>query len=77
MPVGETFTIQLTDVRLLSPIMGSTPPRLLEGNIITVTVPEEAANSEVGCTVCFQMLVLNKITFFAYNCAGIDTCRHY
>lgn len=57
--VGEIFTIQLADVRLLSPIMGSSP-RLLESNIMTVTVPEEAANSEVSCALCFQKLVSHK-----------------
>ncbi|XP_070689817.1 adhesion G-protein coupled receptor V1 [Pempheris klunzingeri] len=46
--VGESFTAELTDVRLVSPILGS-PPRLLhEASVATVTVPEEAANSEVG-----------------------------
>lgn len=52
--VGETFTVQLTDVRLLSPLVGSTP-RILEANVVTATVPEEAANSEVTCPVCFQL----------------------
>lgn len=55
--VGETFTVQLTDIRLLSPLVGSTP-RILETNIITTTVPEEAANSEVTCPVCFQLFYL-------------------
>ncbi|XP_051279685.1 adhesion G-protein coupled receptor V1 isoform X2 [Dicentrarchus labrax] len=46
--VGESFTAELTDVTLVSPIMGS-PPRLLhEANVAMVTVPEEAASSEVG-----------------------------
>ncbi|XP_070820196.1 adhesion G-protein coupled receptor V1 isoform X2 [Chaetodon trifascialis] len=46
--VGESFTAELTDVRLVSPIFGS-PPRLLhEASVATVTVPEEAASSEVG-----------------------------
>uniref|UniRef100_A0A3Q3W600 Adhesion G-protein coupled receptor V1 n=1 Tax=Mola mola TaxID=94237 RepID=A0A3Q3W600_MOLML len=46
--VGESFTAELTDVRLVSPIFGS-PPRLLRSaSIATLTVPEEAANSEVG-----------------------------
>ncbi|XP_042344940.1 adhesion G-protein coupled receptor V1 [Plectropomus leopardus] len=46
--VGESFTAELTYVRLVSPILGS-PPRLLhETSVATVTVPEEAANSEVG-----------------------------
>ncbi|KAI3372466.1 hypothetical protein L3Q82_022949 [Scortum barcoo] len=46
--VGESFTAELTDVRLVSPILGP-PPRLLqEASIATLTVPEEAASSEVG-----------------------------
>ncbi|KAM7416521.1 hypothetical protein PAMA_018533 [Pampus argenteus] len=46
--VGESFTAELTDVRLVSPVLGS-PPRLLrEASVATVTVPEEAASSEVG-----------------------------
>lgn len=45
--VDETFTAELTDVQLLGPVSGS-PPRLLHGaSSATVTVPEEAASSEV------------------------------
>ncbi|KAM9360944.1 adhesion G-protein coupled receptor V1 [Symphorus nematophorus] len=46
--VGESFTAELTDVRLVSPIFGSLPRLLHEGSVATVTVPEEAASSEVG-----------------------------
>lgn len=52
--MGETFAVQLTDVRLLGPLVGSTP-RILEANVVTATVPEEAANSEVTCPVCYQL----------------------
>uniref|UniRef100_UPI003AAD5B8E adhesion G-protein coupled receptor V1 n=1 Tax=Centroberyx gerrardi TaxID=166262 RepID=UPI003AAD5B8E len=45
--VGESFTAELTDVTLVSPLLGPSP-RLLEDSVATVTVPEEAANSEVG-----------------------------
>ncbi|XP_074494393.1 adhesion G-protein coupled receptor V1 [Sebastes fasciatus] len=46
--VGESFTAELTDVRLVSPILGP-PPRLLnEASVATVIVPEEAASSQVG-----------------------------
>ncbi|XP_075960449.1 adhesion G-protein coupled receptor V1 [Anarhichas minor] len=48
--VGESFTAELTDVRLVSPILGSRPRLLHEASIATVTVPEEAASSEVGFT---------------------------
>ncbi len=56
MSVGESFTAQLTDVRLVSPILGS-PPRLLqEASVATVTVPEEAASSEVSRVESFCSL---------------------
>ncbi|KAM3842448.1 adhesion G-protein coupled receptor V1-like, partial [Diretmus argenteus] len=46
--VGENFTAWLTDVRLVSPLLGSLPRLLLETSVAMVTVPEEAASSEVG-----------------------------
>ncbi|XP_059909463.1 adhesion G-protein coupled receptor V1 [Gadus macrocephalus] len=46
--IGENFTVQLTDVRLVSPLL-STPPRLSSDSTVTmVTAGEEAANTEVG-----------------------------
>nr|XP_057927104.1 adhesion G-protein coupled receptor V1 isoform X2 [Doryrhamphus excisus] len=46
--LGETFSVELTDVILLSPLLG-TPPRLHhESTVAMVTIPEEAASSEVG-----------------------------
>ncbi|KAM9857814.1 adhesion G-protein coupled receptor V1 [Aulostomus maculatus] len=46
--VGETFAVELTDVHLVSPLLGS-PPRLHhESSSAMVIVPEETANSEVG-----------------------------
>lgn len=51
--VDETFTAELTDVESLGPVSGF-PPRLLRGaTSATVTVPEEAASSEV----CFGPFV--------------------
>lgn len=48
--VDESFTAELTDVELLGPVSGS-PARLMHGaTSATVTVPEEAASSEV----CFR-----------------------
>ncbi|KAF7200055.1 adhesion G-protein coupled receptor V1 isoform X2 [Nothobranchius furzeri] len=48
LPVGVSFSAELTDVRLVSAVQGS-PPRLLpEAGVAMVTVPEEAASSEVG-----------------------------
>eukprot|EP00064_Thunnus_orientalis_P005520 superscaffoldBa00000542_g5534 len=46
--VGESFIAELTDVKLVGPILGSLPHLLYEASIATVTVPEEAASSEVG-----------------------------
>ncbi|XP_044225055.1 adhesion G-protein coupled receptor V1 isoform X2 [Thunnus albacares] len=46
--VGESFIAELTDVKLVGPILGSPPHLLYEASIATVTVPEEAASSEVG-----------------------------
>lgn len=56
--VGESLTAQLTDVRLVSPILGS-PPRLLhEASVATVTVPKEAASPEVSCRYVFVCLLI-------------------
>ncbi|XP_056232770.1 adhesion G-protein coupled receptor V1 isoform X2 [Seriola aureovittata] len=46
--VGESFRAELTDVRLVSPILGPLPHLLHDVSVATVTVPEEAASSEVG-----------------------------
>ncbi|KAK1892564.1 Adhesion G-protein coupled receptor V1, partial [Dissostichus eleginoides] len=46
--VGDSFTAELSDVRLVGPLLGP-PPRLLhESTVATMTVPEEAASSDVG-----------------------------
>ncbi|XP_068617051.1 adhesion G-protein coupled receptor V1 [Brachionichthys hirsutus] len=46
--VGESFTVQLTNVSLEGPIHDSPPRLLLDTSIAMVTVPEEAGSSEVG-----------------------------
>ncbi|XP_061584932.1 adhesion G-protein coupled receptor V1 [Cololabis saira] len=46
--VGASFTVELTDVRLVTAVQGSLPRLLHEATVATVTVPEEAASSEVG-----------------------------
>lgn len=46
--LGESFRVELTDVRLVSPILGSLPRLLHDVTVATVTVPEEAASSEVS-----------------------------
>ncbi|XP_019908355.3 adhesion G-protein coupled receptor V1 isoform X2 [Esox lucius] len=48
--VGENFTVELTNVTLLGPLLSSPPRILLEAGVAVVTVPEEAANAEVGFT---------------------------
>ncbi|XP_054629148.1 adhesion G-protein coupled receptor V1 isoform X2 [Dunckerocampus dactyliophorus] len=53
--LGERFSVKLTDVILLSALLG-TPPRLHhQSTVAMVTVPEEAASSEVG----FSFLALH------------------
>lgn len=50
---GESLRAELTDVRLVSLVLGS-PPRLLhEASVVTVIVPEEAASSEASCGCVF------------------------
>ncbi|KAM8885173.1 adhesion G-protein coupled receptor V1 [Spinachia spinachia] len=69
--VGESFTAELTNVTLVGPILGS-PPRLLQGaSIASVTVPEEAANSEVG----FASLVLQVSSIETGACEAKVTRR--
>ncbi|XP_067377863.1 adhesion G-protein coupled receptor V1 isoform X2 [Channa argus] len=46
--LGDTFTAELTDVKLVSPVLGSLPRLLHDASVATVTVPEKAASSEVG-----------------------------
>ncbi|XP_061673206.1 adhesion G-protein coupled receptor V1 isoform X2 [Syngnathoides biaculeatus] len=46
--LGGRFIVELTNVRMVSPLLG-TPPRLHhESTVAMVIVPEEAASSEVG-----------------------------
>ena len=46
--IGDNFTVQLTDVTLVSPLL-STPPRLsTDSTVAMVTAGEEAANTEVS-----------------------------
>ncbi|XP_056276017.1 adhesion G-protein coupled receptor V1 [Pseudoliparis swirei] len=69
--VGDSFTAELTDVRLDGPILGS-PPRLLhEASIATVTVSEEAASSEVG----FASLALHVSSVETGACEATVTRR--
>jgi len=55
--VGENFTVELTDVRLLSPLL-STPPRLAaDATVAVVTAVEEAADTEVSPYTCVCVCV--------------------
>lgn len=57
--LGDSFTAELTDVRLVSPVLGSLPRLLHEASAAKVTVPEQAASSEVSfclLTVCIIYL---------------------
>ncbi|KAM3610925.1 uncharacterized protein V6R79_010649 [Siganus canaliculatus] len=69
LPVGESFTAELTDARLVSPTLGS-PPRLLhEASVAVLTVPEEAASSEVG----FSSLALQVSDIDTGMCEALVT----
>ncbi|XP_077457045.1 adhesion G-protein coupled receptor V1 [Stigmatopora argus] len=46
--LGESLTVELTNVRMLSPLIGAPPTLYHESTVVRLTVPEEAANSEVG-----------------------------
>ncbi|KAM9743556.1 adhesion G-protein coupled receptor V1 isoform 2-T3 [Menidia menidia] len=62
--LGSSFTAELTDVRLISDIQGSVPRLLQEASAATVTVPEEAASSEVG----FASLALHVLSIETGAC---------
>ncbi|XP_014844179.1 PREDICTED: G-protein coupled receptor 98 isoform X1 [Poecilia mexicana] len=63
--LGESFTVELTDVRLVSALQGSSPRLLYDGSSAAVTIPEDAASSEVG----FASLALQVLS------VGIGTCE--
>ncbi|XP_037536594.1 adhesion G-protein coupled receptor V1 [Nematolebias whitei] len=55
--VGASFSAELTDVRLVSAVQGSLPRLRPETSVAMVTVPEEAASSQVGfASVALQVL---------------------
>ncbi|KAM8865111.1 adhesion G-protein coupled receptor V1 isoform 2-T2 [Synchiropus picturatus] len=69
--VDETFTAELTDVKLVGVVLGS-PPRLRqETSVAMVTVPEEAASSEVG----FSSLALRVSNVATGECEARITRR--
>ncbi|XP_017272706.1 adhesion G-protein coupled receptor V1 [Kryptolebias marmoratus] len=61
--VGASFTAELTDVRPVSAVQGSLPRLLPEASSAMVTVPEEAASSDVGfASVALRILSVEKGT---------------
>lgn len=74
MSAGTSFTAELTDVRLISAILGS-PPRLLrEASVATVTVPEEAASPEVsgGSPFLHGYMAFDTSVFFQSDMSSLD-----
>lgn len=67
--VGASITAELTDVRLLSPVLGSVPRLLHEASVAQLIVPEKAANSEVSCVYIY-------IFFFFGDAFIVCACRH-
>uniref|UniRef100_A0AAV2MS74 Staphylococcus aureus surface protein A n=1 Tax=Knipowitschia caucasica TaxID=637954 RepID=A0AAV2MS74_KNICA len=72
--LGDSFTAELTDVRLLSPTSAPPPTLHFADNVAVVSVPEQAANSEVGFastalsilsigTGAFEAIILRKGLF--------------
>ncbi|KAK7934133.1 hypothetical protein WMY93_005029 [Mugilogobius chulae] len=58
--LGDSFTAELTDVRLESPSDGPPPTLHYANNVAMVSVPEEAANSEVGfASIALNILSIN------------------
>ncbi|KAG7490788.1 G-protein coupled receptor 98 [Solea senegalensis] len=66
---GESFTAELTDVKLVSPVLGPVPRLLHEAGVAMVTVPEEAASSEVG----FASVALQVSSLAAGSCEAVVT----
>ncbi|KAJ8414918.1 hypothetical protein AAFF_G00024410 [Aldrovandia affinis] len=68
---GFNFSIELLEVTLIGPLLGSSPRILLEASTTTVSVPEEAANSEVG----FESLALEISSFETGHCEALVSRR--
>ncbi|KAK2837424.1 hypothetical protein Q5P01_014636 [Channa striata] len=67
--LGDSFTAELTDVVLVSPVLGSLPRLLHDASVATVTVPEKAASSEVG----FSSLALQVSSVETGMCEAMVT----
>ncbi|KAI1900416.1 hypothetical protein AGOR_G00049720 [Albula goreensis] len=68
---GFNFSIELMEVNLISPLLSSPPRILLEAKTATVSIPEEAANSEVG----FESLALEISSFETGRCEAVVSRR--
>ncbi|XP_030633613.1 adhesion G-protein coupled receptor V1 [Chanos chanos] len=64
---GFNFTLELTNVSLIGPLLSSPPRILLESKRSTVTVSEEAANAEVG----FSSLALQVLNVVSGECQAV------
>ncbi|KAJ8380590.1 hypothetical protein SKAU_G00013680 [Synaphobranchus kaupii] len=68
---GFNFSIELVGVTLIGPLLSSPPRILLESKAVYVTVPEEAANSEVA----FESLALEISDFETGHCEALVSRR--
>ncbi|XP_036383544.1 LOW QUALITY PROTEIN: adhesion G-protein coupled receptor V1 [Megalops cyprinoides] len=64
---GFSFSVELMEVSLVGLLLSSPPRILLEAKTAIVTVPEEAANSEVG----FESLTLEISSFESGHCEAL------
>ncbi|XP_017551078.2 adhesion G-protein coupled receptor V1 isoform X2 [Pygocentrus nattereri] len=64
---GFNITVELTNVTLVGPLLSSPPRVQLEARITIVSVPEEAANAEVG----FASLALQVSDVISGQCEAI------
>lgn len=71
MLLGESFIAELTDVRLVSPTLGSPPSLHYAASVAMVTVPEEVANSEVSLQENIFIYTSNTLCG-AMDCANLQ-----
>ncbi|XP_076853827.1 adhesion G-protein coupled receptor V1 [Brachyhypopomus gauderio] len=64
---GFNITVELTNVTLIGPVQGSPPRVQLETRFAIVSVPEEAANAEVG----FASLALQVTDIVSGHCTAL------
>nr|Q6JAN0.1 RecName: Full=Adhesion G-protein coupled receptor V1; AltName: Full=G-protein coupled receptor 98; AltName: Full=Monogenic audiogenic seizure susceptibility protein 1 homolog; AltName: Full=Very large G-protein coupled receptor 1; Flags: Precursor [Danio rerio]AAT07468.1 very large G-protein coupled receptor-1 [Danio rerio] len=66
---GFNFSVELTDVTLIGPLLGSPPRIQLESKLAVVSVPEVAANPVVG----FASLALRVLDIESGQCEALVT----